>query len=74
MQGGVRIVADISSEDTTTDVKGKIKQMIGTPVDKQLITFGDTKIEGDNKQNDFGVKHGSTALMTNSSNTQEKCS
>ena len=74
MQSGVRIVADISSEDTTTDVKGKIKQMIGTPVDKQLITFGDTKLEGDNKQSVFGVKHGSTVLMTNSSNTQEKCS
>ena len=47
--------------------------MTGTPVDKQLITFGDTKLEGDNKLSDFGVEHGSTVLITISSNTQEKC-
>ena len=38
MQNGMRIVVDVSPEDTITDVKEKIKQMTGTPVDKQLIT------------------------------------
>ena len=33
---------------------------------QQLITFGDTKLEGDNKLSDFGVEHGSTVLMTTS--------
>ena len=73
MQNGMRIVVDVSPEDTITDVKEKIKQMTGTPVDKQLITFGDTKLEGDNKLSDFGVEHGSTVLMTTSSKTQKKC-
>ena len=73
MQSGVRIVADVSPGNTRTDVKEKIKEMTGTPVDKQLITFGDTKLEGDNKLSDFGVEHGSTVLITISSNTQEKC-
>ena len=67
MRSGVRIVVDIS-EDTITDVKEKIKEMTGIPVDKQLITFGDTKLEGDHKLSDFGVEHGSTVLMTTSSN------
>ena len=40
---------------------------------QQLITFGDTKLEGDNKLSDFGVEHGSTVLMTTSSKTQKKC-
>ena len=40
---------------------------------RQLITFGDSKLEGDNKLSDFGVEHGSTVLMITSSNTQEKC-
>ena len=73
MQNGMRIVVNVSPEDTITDVKEKIKQMTGTPVDKQLITFGDTKLEGDNKLSDFGVEHGSTVLMTTSSKTQKKC-
>ena len=73
MQSGVRIVADVSPGNTRTDVKEKIKEMTGTPVDKQLITFGDTKLEGDNKLSDFGVEHGSTVLMTTSSKTQKKC-
>ena len=47
--------------------------MTGNPVDKQLITFGDTNLEGDNKLSDFGVEHGSTVLMTTSSKTQKKC-
>ena len=34
MQSGVRIVADVSPGDTRTDVKEKIKEMTGTPVDK----------------------------------------
>ena len=73
MQSGVRIVADVSPGDTRTDVKEKIKEMTGNPVDKQLITFGDTNLEGDNKLSDFGVEHGSTVLMTTSSKTQKKC-
>ena len=73
MQNGVRIALDVSPEDTIADVKEEIKQMTGTPVDKQLITFGGTKLEGDNKLSDFGVEHGSTVLMTTSSNNRMKC-
>ena len=73
MPNGIRIVVDVSLEDAIADVKEKIKEMTGTPVNKQLITFGDTKLEGDNKLSDFGVEHGSTVLITISSNTQEKC-
>ena len=73
MQNGVRIVLDVSPEDTIADVKEKIKQMTGTPVDKQLITFGGTKLEGDNKLSDFGLEHESTVLMTTSSNNRMKC-
>ena len=73
MPNGIRIVVDVSLEDAIADVKEKIKEMTGTPVSKQLITFGDTKLEGDNKLSDFGVEHGSTVLITISSNTQEKC-
>ena len=73
MQNGVRIVLDVSPEDNIADVKEKIKQMTGTPVDKQLITFGGTKLEGDNKLSDFGLEHGSTVLMTTSSNNRMKC-
>ena len=40
---------------------------------QQLITFGDTKLEGDNKLSDFGVEHGSTVSMITSSTTQKKC-
>ena len=73
MQNGVRIVLDVSPEDNIADVKEKIKQMTGTPVDKQLITFGGTKLEGDNKLSDFGLEHESTVLMTTSSNNRMKC-
>ena len=73
MHNGIRIVVDVSPEDTIADVKEKVKEMIGTPVDKQLITFGDTKLEGDNKLSDFGVEHGSTVSMITSSTTQKKC-
>ena len=73
MPNGIRIVVDVSLEDAIADVKEKIKEMTGMPVNKQLITFGDTKLEGDNKLSDFGVEHGSTVLITISSNTQEKC-
>ena len=73
MQNGIKIVLDVSPEDTIADVKEKVKEMIGTPVDKQLITFGDTKLEGDNKLSDFGVEHGSTVSMITSSTTQKKC-
>ena len=69
MQSGVRIVADVSPGDTRTDVKEKIKKITGTPIDKQLITFGDTNLEVDNKLSDFGVEHGSTVLMITSSST-----
>ena len=72
MQNGIRIVVDVSPEDTIADVKEKVKEMIGTPVDKQLITFGDTKLEGDNKLSDFGVEHGSTVSMITSSTTLKK--
>ena len=72
MQNGIRIVVDVSPEDTIADVKEKVKEMIGTPVDKQLITFGDTKLEGDKKLSDFGVEHGSTVSMITSSTTQTK--
>ncbi|PFX11034.1 Polyubiquitin-C, partial [Stylophora pistillata] len=41
MQNGIRVVVDVSPEDTITDLKEKLKEMIGTPVNKQLITFGD---------------------------------
>ena len=73
MPNGIRIVVDVSLEDTIADVKEKIKELIGTPVDKQLITFGDTKLEGDKKLSDFGVEHGSTVSMITSSTTQTKC-
>ena len=73
MQNGIRIVVDVSPEDTIADVKEKVKEMIGTPVDKQLITFGDTKLEGDKKLSDFGVEHGSTVSMITSSTTLKKC-
>ena len=73
MPNGIRIVVDVSLEDTIVDVKEKIKEMIGTPVNKQLITFGDTKLEGDNKLSDFGVEHGSTVSMITSSTTLKKC-
>ena len=73
MPNGIKIIVDVSPEDTIADVKEKIKVMTGTPVDKQLITFGDTKLEGDNKLSDFGVEHGSTVLITISPNTWEKC-
>ena len=73
MPNGIRIVVDVSLEDTIADVKEKIKELIGTPVDKQLITFGDTKLEGDNKLSDFGVEHGSTVSMITSSTTLKKC-
>ena len=73
MQNGIKIVLDVSPEDTIADVKEKVKEMIGTPVDKQLITFGDTKLEGDNKLSDFGVEHGSTVSMITRSTTQKKC-
>ena len=73
MHNGIRIVVDVSPEDTIADVKEKVKEMIGTPVDKQLITFGDTKLEGDNKLSDFGVEHGSTVSMITSSTTLKKC-
>ena len=43
-------------------------EMTRPRVDKQLITFDDTKLEDDNKLSDFGAEHGSTVLMT----TQEK--
>ena len=73
MQNGIKIVLDVSPEDTIADVKEKVKEMIGTPVDKQLITFGDTKLEGDNKLSDFGVEYGSTVSMITSSTTLKKC-
>ena len=73
MPNGIRIVVDVSLEDTIADVKEKIKELIGTPVDKQLITFGDTKLEGDNKLSDFGVEYGSTVSMITSSTTLKKC-
>ena len=72
MPNGIRIVVDVSLEDTIADVKEKIKVLIGTPVNKQLITFGDTKLEGDNKLSDFGVEHGSTVSMITSSTTLKK--
>ena len=73
MPNGIRIVVDVSLEDTIADVKEKIKELIGTPVNKQLITFGDTKLEGDNKLSDFGVEYGSTVSMITSSTTLKKC-
>ena len=73
MPNGIRIVVDVSLEDTIADVKEKIKELIGTPVYKQLITFGDTKLEGDNKLSDFGVEYGSTVSMITSSTTLKKC-
>ena len=73
MPNGIRIVVDVSLEDTIADVKEKIKELIGTPVDKQLITFGNTKLEGDNKLSDFGVEYGSTVSMITSSTTLKKC-
>ena len=72
MPNGIRIVVDVSLEDTIADVKEKIKVLIGTPVNKQLITFGDTKLEGDNKLSDFGVEHGSTVSMITSSTSLKK--
>ena len=73
MQNGIRIVVDVSPEDTIADVKEKVKEMTGTPVDEQLITFGGTKLEGDKKLSDFGVEHGSTVSMITSSTTLHKC-
>ena len=39
---------------------------------QQLITFGDTKLEGDNKLSDFGVEHKSS-FNDYQSKTQKKC-
>ena len=59
---------EIEDEGRSLDSYDIRNEMTRPRVDKQLITFDDTKLEDDNKLSDFGAEHGSTVLMT----TQEK--
>ena len=73
MQNGIRIVIDVSPKDTITNVKRKIKDMVGIPVNQQLIYFGDYELEDDHTLGDSGVEHGSTLSMVTNCETHKKC-
>ena len=73
MQNGIRIVIYVSLEDTITNVKKKIKAMVGIPVNQQLITFGDYELEDDHTLRDYGVEHGSILSMVTNRETRKKC-
>ena len=71
MQNGIRIVIDVSLEDTITNVKRKIHDMVGIPVNQQLINFGDYELEDDHTLRDYGVEHGSTLSMVTNPETHK---
>ena len=73
MQNGIRIVIYVSLEDTITNVKRKINDMVGIPVNQQLITFGDYELEDDRTLRDYSVEHGCTLSMVTTRETRKKC-
>ena len=73
MQNGIRWRVDVSPEDTIKNVKRKIKDQVGIPINQQLITFGDYELEGDHTLRDYGVDHGSTLSMVDNPETHTKC-
>ena len=73
MQNGIRIVIYVSLEDTITNVKRKIHDMVGIPVNQQLITFGDYELEDDRTLREYSVEHGCTLSMVTNRETRKKC-
>ena len=73
MQNGIRWRVNVSPEDTTKNVKRKIKDQVGIPINQLLITFGDYELEGDHTLRDYGVEHGCTLSMVDNPETHKKC-
>ena len=61
---GKKIVLTVDPNQTIYDVKDKVNDKAGIPVDEQRFVFSDQPLLDDRKQlSDYGIKHGDTVNM-----------
>lgn len=72
-QNGVKWRVDMLLGDTIKNLKERIKNQIGIPVNEQLIIFGDYELEGDHTLRDYSIQSGSTLSMVTNPETHKKC-
>lgn len=72
-QNGVKWRVDVLSRDTIKNLKKRIKNQTGIPVNEQLIIFGDYELEGDHTLRDYGIESGSTLSIITNPETHKKC-
>ena len=72
-QNSVKWRVDVLSRDTIKNLKKRIKNQTGIPVNEQLIIFGDYELEGDHTLGDYGIENGSTLSMITKHETRKKC-
>ena len=72
-QNGVKWRVDVLSRDTIKNLKKRIKNQTGIPVNEQLIIFGDYELEGNHTLRDYGIESGSTLSIITNPETHKKC-